>query len=56
MKRTKEYIADLMKTSDAEKEYMERFEKKEYRPELLFDDEDILDRISNHPMAMWKCR
>jgi len=29
------------------------FSKKEYRPELLFE-EDILKRIKTHPMAMWK--
>ena len=39
-----------------EKEYLDRFENGEYIPELLFEDENILDRIRNHPMALWKTR
>lgn len=31
------------------------FAKGEYRPELLFDDSEILSRIEHHPMALWKC-
>ena len=31
------------------------FAKGEYKPELLFDDPDILSRIAEHPMARWKC-
>lgn len=54
--RIKEFFSELMKLGDKEKEYLVRFEKKEYRPELLFENEDILDRIENHPMALWKCR
>jgi len=54
--QAKEYIVTLMQLTDTEKEYMERFASKEYRPELLFDDNKIVDRIANHPMALWKCR
>ena len=31
------------------------FGQQEYRPELLFQDADILSRIGQHPMALWKC-
>lgn len=34
----------------------ETFEQKEYRPELLFSEENILENIKEHPMALWKCR
>ncbi len=27
-------------------------EQKEYRPDLLFEDEQIIDNIENHPMAL----
>jgi len=27
----------------------------EYKPELLFDNTEILSRIDRHPMAIWKC-
>ena len=39
-----------------EQEYLDNFEKKKYIPELLFDDVDIIKRIKNHPMALWKCK
>lgn len=54
--QAKEYIASLMKPTEAENDYMERFIAKEYKPELLFDDEEIVERLRNHPMALWKCK
>ncbi len=53
--QAKEYIASLMKPTEEEMDYMERFIAKEYRPELLFKDTDIADRLKDHPMALWKC-
>ena len=55
-KSAKEYISALMKPEDPEVEYMERFVAKEYKPELLFEDPLICERIKDHPMALWKCR
>lgn len=56
-KRTaKEYIADLMQITAKEMQYMEAFEQKDYRPELLFDEQEIIENIREHPMALWKCR
>ena len=52
----KEYILDLMKLTEQELQYMTEFENKNYRPELLFDDKEILERIKDHPMALWKCQ
>ena len=37
-----------------EKEYLSRLKEKQYCPELLFDDADIVKRIKNHPMMIWK--
>ena len=54
--KAKEYVAGLMRVTDREMQYMESFEQKEYRPELLFSEEDILENIKEHPMALWKCR
>lgn len=53
--QAKDYIAELMKLTEKEEEYMDRFVHKEYVPELLFEDEAIVERIRNHPMAIWKC-
>ena len=55
-KIVKAYIADLMVLTKDEKEFLDRFENGDYFPELLFEDETILTRIKNHPMALWKMR
>lgn len=54
--QVKDYIAELMHLTTREREYVDRFITKEYVPELLFDDEDIVERIKKHPMALWKCQ
>ena len=41
--QAKDYIADLMKLTEREQEYMDRFIAKEYVAELLFDDEKIME-------------
>ena len=51
----KEYIHNLMVLTPEEKEYMDRFVKGEYNPELLFSNPEILLQIENHPMALWRC-
>jgi hypothetical protein len=55
-KLVKEYVSDLMILSKEEKEFLDSFESGEYIPELLFEDKKILERIKNHPMALWKTR
>lgn len=53
-KLVKEYISALMVLKNEEREFLDRFENGEYIPELLFEDQKILDRVKNHPMAIWK--
>lgn len=53
-KKTKEYIKELMVLTPSEKEYLDAFKRKEYKPELLFEDVAILENIKEHPMALWK--
>lgn len=50
----KKFIKELMIVTEKEKEFMDRFEMKEYCPELLFDDEQIIERLRKHPMVLWK--
>lgn len=50
----KEFLLKLMKFSEEEKSFIENFNNHLYRPELLFDDPEIIVRIENHPMAIWK--
>ncbi len=54
--QAKDYLANLMQLTEIEKEYVERFMKREYVPELLFEDKEIIERVKEHPMALWKCR
>lgn len=50
-----EYLKELIVLSEREKEFVAEFKKKNYRPELLFDDENVIKNIANHPAAMWRC-
>ena len=43
-----------MRLTGSEKEFLQNFSKGRYKPELLFDDAEIIARIRNHPMAEWK--
>jgi hypothetical protein len=54
--QAKKYITNLMQLTESEQEYICRFIKKEYRPELLFEDTAIVERLREHPMALWKCQ
>ena len=53
-RRVKEFLAALMVLTAEEQEFLEQFKKKIYSPELLFDDEQIINRIKSHPMVSWK--
>ena len=55
-RQAKDYIAEMLQLTESEQEYMDRFIAKEYVPEFLFDDKEIVERIKNHPMAIWKCQ
>lgn len=49
-----EFVADLMKVTDDEEAFISNFCNGDYRPELLFDDSSIIERVSDHPMARFK--
>ena len=51
----KTYLMQLLTLTQEEKEYVNRFNHREYTPEFLFQDEEIIKRIRSHPMALWKC-
>lgn len=48
------YLEDLMHLTDDERLFIERFALNDYRPELLFEDKEIVERVAEHPMALWK--
>ena len=54
--QAQDFIHKLMVLSSKEKEYLNYFKTGKYKPELLFDNERILDNIREHPMALWKTK
>jgi len=53
--RIKSYLTKLLVPTDGERLFLGTFRNNEYHPELLFDGE-MLERVKEHPMALWKCR
>ncbi len=53
---TTEYLKALLTLEPNEKRFLSDFKNKKYHPELLFENEAILNRIQNHPMILWKMR
>lgn len=54
--KVKKFINELMKLTPGENNFLISFKEKHYRPELLFDDPAIVERVKNHPMALWKMK
>lgn len=50
----RKYLKDILIVNDNTKEFYDKFQKGIYQPELLFDNEEIIKRIKEHPMIMWK--
>lgn len=50
----KSFISNLMELNNFETKFISEFTNGNYMPELLFDDQNIINRIKNHPMALWK--
>lgn len=53
-KNTMQYLKAVLILTPNEMEYIESFSKGVYKPELLFSDPAIIERIAAHPMALWK--
>ena len=53
-KSVKEYLKDILVIDDNTKQFYDKFQNGIYEPELLFDNREIIERIKEHPMIMWK--
>ena len=53
-KAVSEYLKDILIIDDNIKEFYDKFKKGIYEPELLFENKEIIERIKEHPMIMWK--
>lgn len=51
----REFLEKILVPGETENEFWQKFSEGEYRPEILFKDDEIVNRIKNHPMALWKC-
>lgn len=53
-KTVTEFLKQNLYITEQEQLFLKKFKMGYYKPELLFDDEETLKRIKNHPMAIWK--
>lgn len=53
-KRVSTFLEEVMRLEESELRFMQSFRALEYHPEYLFNNPDIVKRLENHPMAMWK--
>ena len=52
--RVKDYLEDAMRLTDIESHFLQEFREKKYHPEYLFENQEIINRLERHPMALWK--
>lgn len=51
-----EYIKNLLILTENENEFLNKMQDGLYVPKLLFDNEEIVSNVSNHPAALWRTR
>jgi len=53
--QVKAWLEELLKLDDNEYEFLDAFRNKTYHPEILFESNEMVENIRNHPMVLWKC-
>lgn len=53
-KAVRKYLQEIIKIDDKVIEFSNQINRGIYRPEILFSDKDIIQRIKEHPMIIWK--
>lgn len=48
------FLLNLLHLNEEEKLFIEKFNARNYMPQILFGDKETADRVATHPMAMWK--
>ena len=51
-----DYLKELTNLTQEERSFICEFRNQNYKPELLFNDKNMVENISQHPMAMWRCK
>ncbi len=49
-----DFLKSLLVLDENERRFLAELKAKRYMPELVFEDADILERVKEHPMALWK--
>jgi len=52
--RVTAFLDERMAITEKESAFLEHFTIGRYEPKLLFEDDEIIKRIENHPMAVWR--
>jgi len=52
----KGYLSQLMMLTESEIQFIEKFNQGIYQPDLLFDDNGVIERIREHPLAIWRTK
>ena len=52
----RDYLGDILTVDDNIKAFYDNFQKGIYEPELLFENMEIVERVKEHPMVMWKLK
>lgn len=52
----RKYLKEILEIDDKIEEFYYHFNKGIYKPELLFENKEIINRIKKHPMIMWKLK
>jgi len=52
--RVSAFLSEFMTLNEAEQQFLREFRKGNMNLELLFSDSEIINRIKNHPMAIWR--
>jgi predicted nucleotidyltransferase component of viral defense system len=54
--RVSAFLNEWMALTEKESAFLKHFAAGNYEPQLLFEDDEIVKRIENHPMALWRLR
>ena len=52
--RVSRFLIELFAQSDKDVQFLQRFLDGYYEPQLLVEDNSIISRVENHPMAIWR--
>lgn len=55
-KEVRDYLAAVMIPAEEEIMFWRTFAEGNYCPKMVFGDSAEFRNVSNHPMALWKCR